>query len=141
MIDFATEPSKYHHWTLDVDGEVATLTMSVDPAAGLSDDYELKTNSYDLGVDIELHDVVQRLRFEHPSVKVAVLTGGLDKIFCAGANIQMLAGATHEHKVNFCKFTNETRNRNEDATYNSQQMWLAAVSGTAEGGGYELGLA
>ncbi len=141
MIDFATEPSKYHHWTLDVDGEVATLTMSVDPAAGLRDDYELKTNSYDLGVDIELHDVVQRLRFEHPSVKVAVLTGGLDKIFCAGANIQMLAGATHEHKVNFCKFTNETRNSIEDATSNSQQIWLAAVNGTAAGGGYELALA
>ncbi|MGY9083247.1 MAG: 2,3-epoxybenzoyl-CoA dihydrolase [Acidimicrobiales bacterium] len=141
MIDFATEPSKYHHWTLDVDGEIATLTMSVDPAAGLRDDYELKTNSYDLGVDIELHDVVQRLRFEHPSVKVAVLTGGLDKIFCAGANIQMLAGATHEHKVNFCKFTNETRNSIEDATSNSQQIWLAAVNGTAAGGGYELALA
>jgi benzoyl-CoA-dihydrodiol lyase len=141
IIDFATEPGEYRHWTLDVDGAIATLTMTVDPTAGLRDDYALKTNSYDLGVDIELHDVVQRLRFEHPSVKAVVLTGGLDKIFCAGANIQMLAGATHEHKVNFCKFTNETRNSIEDATANSQQIWLAAVNGTAAGGGYELALA
>jgi benzoyl-CoA-dihydrodiol lyase len=115
--------------------------MAVDPAAGLRDDYELKTNSYDLGVDIELYDAVQRLRFEHPGVKVVVVTGGLDKIFCAGANIKMLAGSTHEHKVNFCKFTNETRNSIEDATANSQQVWIAAVNGTAAGGGYELALA
>ena len=141
IIDFATEPGEYRHWTLAVDGAIATLTMTVNPSAGLRDDYELKTNSYDLGVDIELHDVVQRLRFEYPSVKAVVLTGGLDKIFCAGANIQMLAGATHEHKVNFCKFTNETRNSIEDATANSQQIWLAAVNGTAAGGGYELALA
>jgi benzoyl-CoA-dihydrodiol lyase len=141
LIDFTTAPDRYRHWTLDVDGSTATLTMAVDPAAGLRDDYELKTNSYDLGVDIELHDAVQRLRFEHPEVKVVVVTGGLEKIFCAGANIQMLAGASHGHKVNFCKFTNETRNGIEDATVNSRQTWIAAVNGTAAGGGYELALA
>ncbi len=141
MIDFRTSPDQYHHWKLAVDGPVATLTMEVDPESGLRDDYELKTNSYDLGVDIELHDAVQRLRFEHPTVKVVVVTGGLDKIFCAGANIQMLAGSTHGHKVNFCKFTNETRNGIEDATENSGQIWIAAVNGTAAGGGYELALA
>ena len=140
-IDFRTDPSLYRHWSLEVDGDRATVTMSVDPDGGLRDDYELKTNSYDLGVDIELYDITQRLRFEHPGVKVVVVTGGLDKIFCAGANIQMLAGATHEHKVNFCKFTNETRNGIEDATANSGQTWLAAVNGTAAGGGYELALA
>ena len=141
FVDFETDPSRYRHWTLDVDGERATLTMAVEPSAGLRDDYELKTNSYDLGVDIELHDAVERLRFEHPGVKVVVVTGGLDKIFCAGANIQMLAGSSHGHKVNFCKFTNETRNGIEDATDNSKQPWIAAVNGTAAGGGYELALA
>ena len=141
FVDFETDPSRYRHWTLDVDGERATLTMAVEPSAGLRDDYELKTNSYDLGVDIELHDAVERLRFEHPGVKVVVVTGGLDKIFCAGANIQMLAGSSHGHKVNFCKFTNETRNGIEDATDNSKQTWIAAVNGTAAGGGYELALA
>jgi benzoyl-CoA-dihydrodiol lyase len=140
-IDFRTDPGRYRHWRLHVDGPVATLTMAVDPTAGLRDDYELKTNSYDLGVDIELHDAVQRLRFEHPGVKAVVVTGGYEKIFCAGANIQMLAGATHEHKVNFCKFTNETRNGIEDATAHSGQTWIAAVNGTAAGGGYELALA
>ena len=140
-IDFATHPSRYRHWKLAVEPPVATLVMEVDPSAGLRSDYELKTNSYDLSVDIELHDAVERLRFEHPTVKVVVVTGGLDKIFCAGANIQMLAGATHEHKVNFCKFTNETRNGIEDASKNSQQVWIAAVNGTAAGGGYELALA
>ncbi len=141
VIDFATHPDRYRHWSIEFDGPVATLTMAVDPAAGLRDDYELKTNSYDLGVDIELYDAVQRLRFEHPEVKAVVVTGGLDKIFCAGANIKMLAGATHEHKVNFCKFTNETRNSIEDATAHSGQAWIAAVNGTAAGGGYELALA
>ena len=140
-ISFETSPPQYRHWDVEIDGERATLTMNVDPTAGLRDDYELKTNSYDLGVDIELYDATQRLRFEHPEVKVVVVTGGLDKIFCAGANIQMLAGATHEHKVNFCKFTNETRNSIEDATTNSSQVWIAAVNGTAAGGGYELALA
>ena len=140
-IDFRTHPGAYRHWRLDIEAPVATLSMAVDPNGGLRDDYQLKTNSYDLGVDIELYDAVQRLRFEHPEIKVVVVTGGLDKIFCAGANIQMLAGATHEHKVNFCKFTNETRNGIEDATSNSRQVWIAAVNGTAAGGGYELALA
>ena len=141
VISFETSPPQYRHWDLKIDGARATLTMNVDPTAGLRDDYELKTNSYDLGVDIELYDATQRLRFEHPEVKVVVVTGGLERIFCAGANIQMLAGASHEHKVNFCKFTNETRNCIEDATANSSQVWIAAVNGTAAGGGYELALA
>ena len=115
--------------------------MAVTPDAGLGDGYELKLNSYDLAVDIELYDAVQRLRFEHPEVKAVVLTGGIDRMFCAGANIQMLAGSSHGHKVNFCKFTNETRNAIEDATAHSGQTWIAAVNGTAAGGGYELALA
>ncbi|MEO6653515.1 MAG: 2,3-epoxybenzoyl-CoA dihydrolase [Ilumatobacteraceae bacterium] len=138
---FETHPDEYRHWTVDIVRSIATVTMRVDPDGGLRSDYQLKTNSYDLGVDIELYDLVQRLRFEHPEVKAVVVTGGLEKIFCAGANIQMLAGSTHEHKVNFCKFTNETRNSIEDATANSQQVWIAAVNGTAAGGGYELALA
>ncbi len=140
-VDFATHPDRYRHWRLDVDGSVATLTMAIEPSAGLRDDYELKMNSYDLGVDIELNDAVQRLRFEYPGVKVVVVTGGIDKMFCAGANITMLAGSSHAHKVNFCKFTNETRNSIEDSSSNSQQVWIAAVNGTAAGGGYELALA
>ena len=140
-ISFGTDSSMYRHWRLAFDGPVATVTMAVTPNAGLRDDYELKLNSYDLSVDIELYDVVQRLRFEHPEVKVVVVTGGVDKIFCAGANIQMLATSTHGHKVNFCKFTNETRNGIEDASANSGQVWIAAVNGTAAGGGYELALA
>jgi len=140
-IDFRTDPSSYRHWRLDIEAPVAKLTLLVEPTAGLRDDYELKLNSYDLSVDIELHDAVERLRFEHPDVHVVVVTGGLDKIFCAGANIQMLAGSSHAHKVNFCKFTNETRNGIEDATANSHQVWIAAVNGTAAGGGYELALA
>src|SRR5688500_16242810 len=141
VVDFRTEPSRYRHWKLRVDGRVATLAMDVQEDGGLTPGYELKLNSYDLGVDIELHDAVQRLRFEHPEVGAVVVTGGLDKVFCAGANIQMLAGATHTHKVNFCKFTNETRNAIEQASAHSGQAWIAAGTGTAAGGGYELALA
>ena len=118
-IDFRTEPARYRHWKLAVDGEVATLTMDVDEKGGLLGGYELKLNSYDLGVDIELADAIERLRFEHPEVKVVVLQSGKDRVFCAGANIRMLASATHAHKVNFCKFTNETRNGIEDASEHS----------------------
>ena len=141
QVDFDTHPSRYRHWSIDIAGNIATLRLAIDPDGGLRDDYQLKTNSYDLSVDIELHDAVQRLRFEHPEVGAVVVTGGLDKIFCSGANIQMLASSTHEHKVNFCKFTNETRNSIEDATENSGQTYIAAVNGTAAGGGYELALA
>jgi benzoyl-CoA-dihydrodiol lyase len=140
-IDFQTEPSKYRHWKLKFDGDVAELIMDVDETAGLFDGYQLKLNSYDLGVDIELNDAVQRLRFEHPEVKTVVLKSGKDRVFCAGANIRMLAGSTHAHKVNFCKFTNETRNAMEDASANSGQKYLCAVRGSAAGGGYELALA
>ena len=140
-ITFHADPQAYRHWRVTFEGAAATVTMAVTPEAGLRDDYELKLNSYDLSVDIELYDVVQRMRFEHPEVKVVVVTGGLDKVFCAGANIQMLATSTHGHKVNFCKFTNETRNAIEDASANSGQVWIAAVNGTAAGGGYELALA
>ncbi len=141
MIDFQTAPQNYKHWKLDFDGPVAYLTMDVDPDSTLKPGYELKMNSYDLGVDIELYDAVQRLRFEHPEVKTVVMRSGKDRIFCAGANIRMLGKSTHAHKVNFCKFTNETRNSIEDATDYSQQRYIAAVNGTAAGGGYELALA
>jgi benzoyl-CoA-dihydrodiol lyase len=140
-IDFQTEPSRYRHWKLDVAGEVATLTMDVDENGGLFEGYQLKLNSYDLGVDIELADAVQRLRFEHPEVKVVLLRSAKNRVFCAGANIRMLAGATHAHKVNFCKFTNETRNGMEDSSENSGQRFITVVNGTAAGGGYELALA
>ena len=140
-VTFDREPRTYRHWAITFDGPIATLTMQVDSAGGLRSDYELKLNSYDLGVDIELYDAVQRLRFEHPEVAAVVVTGGVDKVFCAGANIQMLSTSTHGHKVNFCKFTNETRNSIEDATVNSGQVYIAAVNGTAAGGGYELALA
>ena len=118
-VSFATAPELYRHWGLEVDGEVATVTLTVDENGGLVDGYELKMNSYDLGVDIELYDLVQRLRFEHPGVKSVVLTGGLERMFCAGANIRMLAQASPVWKVNFCKFTNETRNGIVDVTANS----------------------
>jgi benzoyl-CoA-dihydrodiol lyase len=140
-IEFQTQPERYRHWKLRCEGEVAELIMDVDEAAPLFEGYQLKLNSYDLGVDIELADAVQRLRFEHPEVKVVVLKSGKERVFCAGANIRMLAGSTHAHKVNFCKFTNETRNGIEDASANSGQKYLCAIRGTAAGGGYELALA
>jgi len=140
-IDFQTDPQRYRHWKLAVNGEVATLTMDVDENGGLFEGYQLKLNSYDLGVDIELADAVQRLRFEHPGVKVVVMRSGKNRVFCAGANIRMLAGSTHAHKVNFCKFTNETRNGLEDSSENSGQRFITVVNGTAAGGGYELALA
>lgn len=141
MINFLTSPSDYKHWKLSFDGPVATLSMDVDPESTLHDGYELKLNSYDLGVDIELYDAIQRLRFEHPEVKTVIMSSAKEKVFCAGANIRMLAGAAHAHKVNFCKFTNETRNSIEDASKNSGQRYLSAIRGTAAGGGYELALA
>jgi benzoyl-CoA-dihydrodiol lyase len=140
-VSFDTSPEEYRHWALSVDGEVATLTLDVAEDGGIVPGYELKMNSYDLGVDIELHDAVQRLRFEHPEVKAVVVTSGKERMFCAGANIRMLAGSAHSWKVNFCKFTNETRNGIEDATANSGLPFIAAVNGTAAGGGYELALA
>jgi benzoyl-CoA-dihydrodiol lyase len=140
-IDFRTEPARYRHWKLAADGDTATLTMDVDEKAPLLGGYELKLNSYDLGVDIELADAIERLRFEHPAVKVVILRSAKDRVFCAGANIRMLAGATHAHKVNFCKFTNETRNAIEEASELSDQKYLCVVNGTAAGGGYELALA
>jgi len=140
-VSFRTRPDDYKHWKLSVDGEVATLTLDVDEQGGIMPGYELKLNSYDLGVDIELYDATNRLRFEHPEVKAVVVTSGKEKSFCAGANIRMLAQSSHPWKVNFCKFTNETRNGMEDATENSGQTYLAAVTGAAAGGGYELALA
>ncbi|HJY58721.1 MAG TPA: 2,3-epoxybenzoyl-CoA dihydrolase [Streptosporangiaceae bacterium] len=140
-VEFRTAPERYRHWRLATEGPIATLTMDVDEQGGIVSGYELKLNSYDLGVDIELYDAVQRLRFEHPEVRTVVITSGKPKIFCAGANIRMLAASPHGWKVNFCKFTNETRNGIEDATAHSGQTYLAAVNGTASGGGYELALA
>ena len=140
-IEFQTDPSRYRHWKLQVDGAVATLLMDVDEKGALFEGYELKLNSYDLGVDIELADAIERLRFEHPEVKVILLRSGKPRVFCAGANIRMLAGATHAHKVNFCKFTNETRNGIEDASEASDLKTICVINGTAAGGGYELALA
>jgi len=141
MIDFQTQPEQYRHWRLSFDGPVAFLTMDVDENGGLVEGYELKMNSYDLGVDIELYDAVQRLRFEHPEVGAVVIDSNKERIFCAGANIRMLGQSAHAHKVNFCKFTNETRNSIEDANDFSGQRFISAINGTAAGGGYELALA
>ncbi len=141
VIDFRTHPSRYHHWRLRLEGPVAFLTLDVDEEAPLRDDYRLKQNSYDLGVDIELYDATQRLRFEHPEVRVVVVESGRDRIFCSGANIGMLGSSSHQLKVNFCKFTNETRLAIEDASANSGQRYLCAVRGTAAGGGYEIAMA
>jgi benzoyl-CoA-dihydrodiol lyase len=141
VVDFRTDPGRYKHWKLSYDGPVATLHMDVKEDGGLVPGYELKLNSYDLGVDIELYDAIQRLRFEHPEIGAVVLTSGKERIFCAGANIRMLSQSSHGWKVNFCKFTNETRSAIEDATTNSRQAWLAAVNGPCAGGGYELALA
>ena len=140
-IDFQTEPARYRHWKIVLDGDIAELVMDVDEQGGLFDGYELKLNSYDLGVDIELYDATQRLRFEHPEVKAVVVRSAKERVFCSGANIRMLAGGSHAHKVNFCKFTNETRNGIEEATACSGQTYLCAVTGACAGGGYELALA
>jgi benzoyl-CoA-dihydrodiol lyase len=140
-VEFETDPSHYRHWKLTVDGDVATLLMDVDEKSSLFEGYELKLNSYDLGVDIELADAIERLRFEHPQVRVILLRSGKPRVFCAGANIRMLAGSTHAHKVNFCKFTNETRNGLEDASAASDLKTICVINGTAAGGGYELALA
>ena len=140
-VDFATDPTRYRHWKLSIDGRVARLAMDVSESATLAPGYTLKLNSYDLGVDIELYDAIQRLRFEHPEVACVVITSAKPRVFCSGANINMLGLSTHAHKVNFCKFTNETRNSIEDAYEHSQQHYLCAINGTAAGGGYELALA
>ena len=141
MIDFRTHPDQYRHWRLSIDGAIATLALDVDENGGIAGDYALKLNSYDLGVDIELADAVQRLRFEHPQVRAVVLTSAKDRVFSAGANIPMLSRSSHIDKVNFCKFTNETRNAIEDASANAGQRWMTVIAGTAAGGGYELALA
>ena len=141
MIDFTSGPKRYRHWNVSIDGPVATVAMDVSEDGGLAPGYTLKLNSYDLGVDIELYDITQRLRFEHPEVGAVILTSAKDNLFCAGANITMLGLSSHAHKVNFCKFTNETRLAMEDASRNSGQTYLCAVNGTAAGGGYELAMA
>src|SRR5262245_33084115 len=140
-VDYRTDPSRYRHWKLGIDGSVATLTLDVDEGGGLRGGYRLKLNSYDLGVDIELHDALQRVRFEHPRIRVVVLTSAKNRVFSAGANIYMLAQSSHAWKVNFCKFTNETRNGMEDSSRYSGLRFLAACNGTTAGGGYELALA
>ncbi len=140
-VDFRTDPSRYRHWALRIEGRVATLAMDVKEDGGLRPGYELKLNSYDLGVDIELYDAIQRLRFEHPEVGAVILTSGKERVFCAGANIRMLGQSGHGFKVNFCKFTNETRNALEEACAESRQVYVCAVNGPCAGGGYELALA
>ena len=140
VITYDTSPAQYKHWSLACDGAIATLTLNINEDAGIKPGYKLKLNSYDLGVDMELHDALQRVRFEHPEVKTVVLTSGKDRIFCSGANIFMLGLSTHAWKVNFCKFTNETRNGIEDSSRYSGLKFLAACNGTTAGGGYELAL-
>ena len=140
-IDFRTSPERYRHWRLTLDAPVATLALDVDAEGGLGSGYELKLNSYDLGVDIELNDAIQRLRFEHPEIHAVIVTSAKERVFCAGANIGMLSTASHAHKVNFCKFTNETRLALEDASAHSGQRYLTAINGPCAGGGYELALA
>src|SRR5208283_5181964 len=140
-VSFETHPSRYRHWRLSVDGRVATLTMDIDEEGGIRPGYRLKLNSYDLGVDIELYDALQRIRFEHPQVGAVILTSGKERIFCSGANIFMLGSSSHAWKVNFCKFTNETRNGMEDSSAHSGIKFIAACNGTTAGGGYELALA
>src|SRR5215472_2647523 len=141
MITFERQPDAWRHWRLAVDGRIATLTLDVNEDAGLVPGYKLKLNSYDLGVDMELYDALQRIRFEHPEVGCVVLTSAKDKMFCAGANIYMLGTSSHAWKVNFCKFTNETRNGFEDSSQHDGLKFVAAVNGTCAGGGYELALA
>ena len=140
-VSFETHPSRYRHWRLDFAGRVATLTMDINEESAIRPGYRLKLNSYDLGVDIELYDALQRIRFEHPEVATVVLTSGKERIFCSGANIFMLGLSSHAWKVNFCKFTNETRNGIEDSSAHSGLKFLAACNGTTAGGGYELALA
>src|SRR5262249_40894576 len=141
LLTFDTQPDRYRHWKLAVAGRVATLTLDVDEEGGLFPGYKLKLNSYDLGVDIELYDALNRIRFEHPEIGAAVITSGKERMFCAGANIYMLGTSSHAAKVNFCKFTNETRNGIEDSSRHSGLKFLAAVNGACAGGGYELALA
>src|SRR5213594_2191668 len=141
QVDFRTEPSKYQHWKLAFNGPVATLAIDVKEDGGLRPGYELKLNSYDLGVDVELYDAIQRLRIEHPEVGAVIVTSAKERVFCAGANIRMLSQSAHGWKVNFCKFTNETRNAIEEATGESRQFYLCSVNGPCAGGGYELALA
>ncbi|HEY0856209.1 MAG TPA: 2,3-epoxybenzoyl-CoA dihydrolase [Albitalea sp.] len=140
-VSFDTHPERYRHWGLQFEGAVATLSLKVDEDGGLREGYKLKLNSYDLGVDIELHDAVQRIRFEHPEVRTVIITSGRDRVFCSGANIFMLGSSSHAWKVNFCKFTNETRNGLEDSSRHSGLKFLAAVNGACAGGGYELAAA
>jgi benzoyl-CoA-dihydrodiol lyase len=141
LVRFETHPTKYQHWTLNVEGDVARLKLDINEDGGIKPGYKLKLNSYDLGVDIELHDAINRIRFEHPGVKVVVFESGKEKIWCSGANIYMLGVSTHGWKVNFCKFTNETRNGLEDSSRNDGLKSIAAVTGACAGGGYELALA
>ena len=141
LVHFSTAQREFRHWNLKVEGRIATLAMNVDEDGGLRPGYKLKLNSYDLGVDIELHNALQRIRFEHPEVACVIITSAKDRMFCAGANIYMLAGSSHAWKVNFCKFTNETRNGMEDSSRHDGLKFLAALNGTTAGGGYELALA